>query len=242
GSGCERRATRPIRFAWLARPRSRGRRWRPDGGDTGPGTHPDGRPPPGGGPAHPGERYPSCLPRVNPLRAVRARPPARSAPIPPSRRDPPRVFATRDLPAALARLAPHCALEVWRGDGPPPPDALAAGVAEADGLLCLLVDRIDAALLARAPRLRAISSVSVGVDHIDLAAATARGIPVGHTPGVLTETTADLAFALLLAAARRVVEADAYVRAGRCRAWEPDLLLGRDVHGATLGLVGLGAS
>ena len=150
-------------------------------------------------------------------------------------------MATRDLPDAIAPLASHCMLDVWRGDGAPTPDALAARLADADGLLCLLVDRIDATLLARAPHLRAISSVSVGVDHIDLAAATARGIPVGHTPGVLTETTADLAFALLLAAARRLVEADGFVRAGRWQAWEPDLLLGRDVHGATLGIVGFGA-
>src|SRR5690606_23500546 len=92
--------------------------------------------------------------------------------------------------------------------------------------------------------LRAISSLSVGVDHVDLAAATARGIPVGHTPGVLAETTADLAFALLLAAARRVAEADRWIRAGGWtpeRVWEPDLLLGQDVHGATLGIRGLGA-
>jgi len=138
-------------------------------------------------------------------------------------------------------LSVRCELEVWPERAAPPPDALARRLAAADGLLCLLTDRVDAALLARAPRLRAISSVSVGLDHIDLAAATARAIPVGHTPGVLTETTADLAFALLLAASRRVVEADRFVRAGEWRVWEPDLLLGRDVHGATLGIVGLGA-
>jgi len=138
-------------------------------------------------------------------------------------------------------LSVRCELEVWPERAAPPPDALARRLATADGLLCLLTDRVDAALLARAPRLRAISSVSVGLDHIDLAAATARAIPVGHTPGVLTETTADLAFALLLAASRRVVEADRFVRAGEWRVWEPDLLLGRDVHGATLGIVGLGA-
>jgi glyoxylate reductase len=130
---------------------------------------------------------------------------------------------------------------VWPGRDAPPPAALSRALADADGLVCMLTDRVDAALLARAPRLRAISSVSVGLDHVDLAAATARGIPVGHTPGVLTETTADLAFALLLAAARRVVEADRFVRDGRWSAWQPDLLLGRDVHGATLGVVGLGA-
>ena len=107
----------------------------------------------------------------------------------------------------------------------------------------MLTDRIDAALVDACPRLRAISTCSVGVDHIDLAAATRRGIPVGHTPGVLAETTADLAFALLLAAARRVAESDRLVRAGGWtpeRRWEPDMLLGRDVHGAVLGIVGLG--
>ena len=159
--------------------------------------------------------------------------------------DRPRVFATRVLPgSALAELARSCDLDVWAERSIPPPAALAERVAAAEGLLCLLTDRIDAALLGGAPRLRAVSSVSVGIDHIDLPAATARGIPVGHTPGVLTETTADLAFALLLAAARRVPEADRFVREGRWRppqVWEPDLLLGRDVHGATLGLLGLGA-
>jgi glyoxylate reductase len=147
------------------------------------------------------------------------------------------VVATWPLSAALDALGPHCDLAVAPEGAAPLPDALAT----ADGLLCLLTDRIDAALLARAPRLRAIATVSAGVDHIDLAAATARGIPVGHTPGALTETTADLAFALLLAAARRVVEADRFVRSGAWQqSWRPDLLLGRDVHGATLGIVGLG--
>ena len=156
-----------------------------------------------------------------------------------------RVFATRALRgAAFERLGQGCDLDTWLERAAPPPDPLATRAATADGLLCLLTDRIDAALLARCPRLRAISSVSVGVDHVDLAAATARGIPVGHTPGVLTETTADLAFALLLAAARRIAEGDRFVRAGAWtpeRVWEPEMLLGRDLHGATLGLVGLGA-
>ncbi len=162
--------------------------------------------------------------------------------------DLPRVFATRAMPgsasAALVELARHCRLDVWPQREKPRADQIATRAAAADGLLCLLTDRIDAALLDRCPRLRGVSSVSVGVDHVDLEAATARGIPVGHTPGVLTETTADLAFALLLAAARRVAEGDRFVRAGAWtpeRVWEPDLLLGRDVHGATLGLVGLGA-
>jgi glyoxylate reductase len=159
--------------------------------------------------------------------------------------DRPRVFATHALSGeARAELAAACELDVWPERRAPPPEALAARTAEADGLLCLLTDRVDAGLLARCPRLRAVSSVSVGVDHVDLAAATTRRIPVGHTPGVLTETTADLAFALLLAAARRVAEGDRWIRAGQWRpdsVWEPDRLLGRDVHGATLGIVGLGA-
>jgi glyoxylate reductase len=157
----------------------------------------------------------------------------------------PRVLATRALPGgALDALAARCELAVWSERRVPSAAELAERARDADGLLCLLTDRVDAALLDACPRLVAVSSVSVGVDHVDLAAATSRGIPVGHTPGVLTETTADLAFALLLAAARRVAEADRFVRAGHWvpeRVWEPDMLLGRDVHGATLGLVGLGA-
>ena len=156
-----------------------------------------------------------------------------------------RVFVTRSLPGGvLADLAARVELRVWPERRAPTPVELREHAAGCDGVLCLLTDRIDAALLDACPGLRAVSSVSVGVDHVDLAAATARGIPIGHTPGVLTETTADLAFALLLAAARRVAEGDRWVRAGHWvpeRVWEPDMLLGRDVHGATLGLVGLGA-
>jgi glyoxylate reductase len=154
----------------------------------------------------------------------------------------PRVFATRALPGqGLEMLAREVDVELWPGPGGPPREALLAGAARADGLLCLLTDRIDAELLARAPRLRALSSCSVGLDHVDLAAATARRIPVGHTPGVLTDTTAELAIALLLNAARRVAEADRFVRAGEWREWSPDLLLGRDLSGSTLGVIGLGA-
>ncbi|HBZ69896.1 MAG TPA: D-glycerate dehydrogenase, partial [Deltaproteobacteria bacterium] len=124
-----------------------------------------------------------------------------------------------------------------------------------DGVLCLLVDPLDAAALGAGSHLRVVSSISVGVDHIDLEAATALGIPVGYTPSVLAETTADLAFALLLAAARRVAEGDRFVRsgawsgdppavpsepAGQTAPWGLDFMLGRDVHGATLGIVGLG--
>jgi glyoxylate reductase len=159
--------------------------------------------------------------------------------------DEPIVAVTRELPGgALERLAGIAEIRLWEGVGAPPPEALRSLARGADGLLCMLTDRIDAGLLAACPRLQALSSCSVGVDHVDLAAATARGLPVGHTPGVLTETTADLAFALLLALARRVPEAERWLRAGSWTPelrWEPDRLLGRDVHGATLGVVGFGA-
>ena len=154
----------------------------------------------------------------------------------------PRVFVTRQLPGeALGRLGRHVDLHVWEGALPPSRDDLLAEAALAEGLVTLLTDQVDASLLAAAPGLRAVSNVAVGYDNIAVPACTARRIPVGHTPGVLTETTADFAFALLMGLARRVAEADAYVRAGKWRTWSPTLLLGTDVHGATLGIVGLGA-
>ena len=121
---------------------------------------------------------------------------------------------------------------------------LRAELAGCQGLVCLLTDRIDRALLDAAPDLRFVSSMSVGVDHVDVQALTERGIPLGHTPGVLVETTADTAFALLMAAARRLGEADRFVREGNWTAdtaWAPDFFTGKDVNGATLGIVGLGA-
>ncbi|MDP9236584.1 MAG: D-glycerate dehydrogenase [Chloroflexota bacterium] len=154
----------------------------------------------------------------------------------------PRVFVTRRLPGnALDRLAAEADVDLWPDDLPPPYDALVEHAKRADGIICLLTDRIDAALIEAAPRLRVISTVAVGYDNIDIAAAAKRGIAIGNTPGVLTETTADLAFALILAVSRRVVEADRLVRDGRWRTWDPNLLLGHDVHGATLGIVGFGA-
>ena len=155
--------------------------------------------------------------------------------------DRPRVYVTRVIPEdglALVREATAC--RVWEGELPPPREVLLREVGEIDGLLCLLTDPIDAALLDAAPRLRVISQMAVGVDNIDVAACTRRGIPVGYTPGVLAETTADLAWALLMATARRVVEADAYTRSGAWKTWEPMGLLGRDLHHATLGIIGLG--
>ncbi|NPV65995.1 MAG: D-glycerate dehydrogenase [Anaerolineae bacterium] len=153
----------------------------------------------------------------------------------------PRVFITRVIPEeGLALLRDACMIDLWEDELPPPYDILQRRTAEADGLLCLLSDRIDAALLEAAPRLRVISQMAVGYDNIDIAACTAHGLPVGHTPGVLTETTADFAFALLMAAARRIPEAERYARAGRWKTWGPTLLLGRDIHGATLGIIGMG--
>ncbi|MFN8556564.1 MAG: D-glycerate dehydrogenase [Dehalococcoidia bacterium] len=153
----------------------------------------------------------------------------------------PRVFVTRKLPGhALFWLAEQTALRLWEDDAPPPRDILLEEAREADGLLTLVTDRIDKELLDQAPQLRVVSNYAVGYDNIDVAACTARRIPVGHTPGVLTETTADFAFALLMAAARRVVEADAMVRAGDWHTWGPSVLLGQDVHGATIGIAGMG--
>ena len=153
-----------------------------------------------------------------------------------------RCFATRKLPGeALERLAAEHDVEVWPEAMPPSPEELRARVEGREGLLALVTEPIDADLIEAAGELRAISNYAVGVDNVDVEAATARGIPVGHTPGVLTETTADLAFALIMAVARKVVFGDAYVRRGDWRTWEPGgELLGRDVHGATLSVVGCG--
>jgi glyoxylate reductase len=131
-------------------------------------------------------------------------------------------------------------VDVWPEPSPPPPDVLRERTAQADALLCMLTDPVDAELLEAAPLLRAIANYAVGSDNIDVEAARARGIAVGVTPGVLTDATADIAFALLLAIARRLPEGEAAVRSGEWTTWEPDWLLGRDVHGATLGIVGRG--
>lgn len=154
----------------------------------------------------------------------------------------PKVFVSRVIPEkGLEQLRKVAEVDLWEGEVEPPYEILRERVRGADGLLCMLTDRIDAALMdAGGPGLKVISQMAVGYDNIDIAAATARHIPVGHTPGVLTDTTADFAFALLMAGARRIVEGDAYVRAGNWKTWGPTLLMGHDIHGATLGLVGFG--
>lgn len=152
-----------------------------------------------------------------------------------------RVFVTRALPgAALDRLRALHAVDVWDGALPPPPAVLRERAAQAEGLLTMVTDRVDQALLDAAPGLRVVANYAVGTDNVDLEACAARGIPVGTTPDALTEATADLAFALILAAARHLVAGDAAVRQGTWRTWEPHGFLGVDVHGATLALVGPG--
>ena len=152
-----------------------------------------------------------------------------------------RVFVTRAVPGeALERLRRAHDVRVWDGPLPPEPAVLREALAEVEGLLFLLTERVDAALLDAAPRLRAIANYAVGTDNIDLDLTRARGIPVGVTPDVLTEATADLAFALLLAAARGLPQAAADARAGAWRTWEPARWLGAEVDGASLGIVGFG--
>jgi glyoxylate reductase len=152
-----------------------------------------------------------------------------------------RAFVTRRLPGrALDALEGVCSLDVWDDDAPPPPEVLRSRAADVDGLLCLLTDRVDEALLDACPKLRVVSQMAVGVDNVDLAACTARGIPVGNTPDVLTDATADLTLALLLAAARRLPEGMAAVRSGEWGPWRPSWLLGLELRGARLGIVGMG--
>lgn len=153
----------------------------------------------------------------------------------------PRVFLTRHItPHIEAKLASQVDLTVWPDPLPPPYEVLCKEAQNVDGLLCLLTDRVDRALLSECPSLRVVSQMAVGYDNIEVQAATDLGIPVGHTPGVLTETTADLTWALMLAAGRRVLDGVRYIEAGDWKTWAPLDLLGIDFHQATLGIVGMG--
>lgn len=153
-----------------------------------------------------------------------------------------KVFVCRKIPAAgLDKITAACEADIWEGDLPPTQDQLAQRVRGVDGIVSLVTDKIDGDIMDTAGKqLKIISQMAVGVDNIDIQAAKARGIKVGNTPGVLTDATADLAFALLLALTRRIVEGVDYVRAGRWKTWGPELLLGPDLRGATLGIIGLG--
>jgi len=152
-----------------------------------------------------------------------------------------KVFVTRIIPdEGLKLILENCDAEVWQAETPPPKEIIIEKIKDCEGILTLLTDKIDAEIMDKAPKLRIISNYAVGYDNIDVKSATQRGIMVTNTPGVLTETTADLAFALILATARRIVEADKFTRSGKWKSWGPMLFLGRDVYGATLGIIGLG--
>jgi glyoxylate reductase len=153
----------------------------------------------------------------------------------------PKVFVTRRIPAAgLDRICHECDAEVWPEQMPPSYDLIRNKLVDCDGLVSLLTDRIDASLMDAAPRLKVVSNYAVGFNNIDVAAATERGIAVGNTPGVLTDATADMAFCLLITAARRLVESVDYAQAGKWKTWEPLGHLGQDLAGRTLGIIGMG--
>ena len=154
----------------------------------------------------------------------------------------PSVFVTRRIPEkGLEMIRDVCEVDLWAGELPPGRDELLKHVKGMDGLLSLLTDKVDGELMdAAGEQLKVISNLAVGFDNIDVPAATARGIPVGNTPDVLTDATADFAFTLLLAAGRRLLEGDRYIKAGKWKTWDPLALLGVEIKGATLGLVGFG--
>ncbi|HDS59511.1 MAG TPA: D-glycerate dehydrogenase, partial [Thermoplasmatales archaeon] len=152
-----------------------------------------------------------------------------------------RIYLTRRIPQeGMALLEKEHQVGVFEGDSPPSKQEIIDCLWDAEGLLCLLTDPIDREVLDSAPRLRAIATYAVGYDNIDVREATRRGIPVSNTPGVLTETTADLTWALIMGIARRIVGGDLMVREGRFKGWGPMVLLGTDVCGKTLGIIGAG--
>jgi glyoxylate reductase len=154
----------------------------------------------------------------------------------------PKVYVTREMPERGLRIIKEkFDAEVWPDYTPPPKKTIIEEAAKVDALATLLSDKIDAEVFDAAPKLKIVAQMAVGFDNIDIPEATKRGIYVTNTPGVLTETTADFAWTLLMAVARRVVEGDNYVRGGKWKVgWHPMMLQGRDVYGATLGIVGLG--
>lgn len=153
----------------------------------------------------------------------------------------PKVFVSRIIPEKGQKMITDaCDAEIWQDDQPTPRAVLLEKVKDCEGLLCLLTEKIDAELLDAAPKLKVVANLAVGFDNIDVPECTKRGVLIGNTPGVLTETTADFAFTLLMATARRVVEGDNYTRAGKWLTWGPMILVGQDIHHATLGLIGLG--
>ena len=153
----------------------------------------------------------------------------------------PKVVVTREVfDDSIAYLTQHCEVVANQADVPYTPEALAAKLAPGDGLMCALTDKVDAALIAHCPHLKAVANIAVGYNNIDVPACTARGIQVTNTPGVLDDSTADLAFALMLATARRITEVESYIRNGEWTGWKLKQWLGVDVHHATLGIIGMG--
>ena len=154
----------------------------------------------------------------------------------------PRVFVTRRIfPEAQELLSAAAETEVWPDDLPPSPEYLRSKVEDVDGLMTNIMDRVDAELLARGRRLKVVSQLGVGVDNVDLEEATKRGVLVGNTPGVLAKATADIGFALLMSAARRVSESERWLRAGNWQIqYHPMFWLGQEIHGSTLGIIGMG--
>ncbi|MBM3926011.1 MAG: D-glycerate dehydrogenase [SAR202 cluster bacterium] len=153
----------------------------------------------------------------------------------------PKVFVARRIfQEALDMISKEAEVELWEDEMPPPREVLLRRVEGKDGVLSLLTDKVDGELMDRAPKLKVISQIAVGYDNIDVAEATKRGIPVGYTPGVLTDATADMAFLLMMAASRRLVEGMDFVRAAKWKTWHPLHFLGPDISGATLGIIGMG--
>ena len=153
----------------------------------------------------------------------------------------PRILITREIfDDVIDYLQQHCEVDSNQADVPYTPETLAAKLTDREGLMCALTDRIDAALIARAPQLKAVANIAVGYNNIEVPACTARGIQVTNTPGVLDDSTADLAFTLMLATARRITEVESYIRKGEWTGWKLKQWLGVDVHHATLGIVGMG--
>jgi glyoxylate reductase len=154
----------------------------------------------------------------------------------------PKVFITRKIPdTILSKIQEVCDVSIWEQENVPVPrEILEEKIADVDGLYCLLTESIDVELLEKAKKLKVIANMGVGYNNIDVDAASAKGIMVTNTPDVLTETTADLTFALLMATARRITEASEFLRNGKWETWSPMLLIGQDIYGSTLGIVGLG--
>ncbi|WP_419955595.1 2-hydroxyacid dehydrogenase [Neobacillus niacini] len=154
----------------------------------------------------------------------------------------PKVYITRKVPAEIVtKIEDYCQVRMWdEADIPVPRAVLEEEIKDVEGLFCLLTENIDRELLGKAEQLKVISNMAVGYNNVDIKAAKEKGITVTNTPGVLTETTADLTFALLMAASRRLIESSDYLRSGNWKTWSPMQLTGQDIYGATLGIIGMG--